>query len=429
MGKHISKILSSTQQREINLSTEEEIKVIIKYWARILNIKLGWIQDFDRLVVKYVSSFVFLFNVKYLFATFFMFEMFRSSSKLIKTFTKHIDIVWSIDSTTFDNYQFICSGSDDSTVCVWNVMTNDQSQSFNEHSNNVFCVKFSQYYYQNHRRRVICSSSADTTIRFWDFKHNQQFQIFNEHTGWVCGIEFSSFNGGRYLCSGSFDRTVRLWDVETSKSLHIFNGHENGVWCVDFSPLQNNNNDKKNNKSNSIGLIGGNGYTICSGSHDNTIRVWDIETAKQIIVFEGHKDWIKSVKYGSNELGTNGGANTILSGSADKSICLWDIRSAQQIQVFKGHTDCIWPVEYSPFVIDNIDVGGSSNVICSASDDDTIRFWDIRSNNNELYVIKGNDKRNVGIRSLKFLSLKNNAAYLCYGSIRGPVYVWGKSSS
>ncbi|ETO10793.1 hypothetical protein RFI_26585, partial [Reticulomyxa filosa] len=278
---------------------------------------------------------------------------------------------------------------------------NKQIQSFNGHSNFVYCVKFSPYHYYNHHQNVICSSSHDKTIRFWDFKHNKQLQIFNGYTGGVCGIEFSPFNGGRYLCSGSFDKKIRLWDVETSKLLHVFNGHKHNVWCVDISPLHSNNkNDNNNNKMNNIGVIGGTGYTICSGSWDKTIKIWDIETTKQLNVFKGHEYEVRSVKYGSNEL-----LNTILSGSWDKSVRLWDIRSGQQIQVFNGHTHAVWSVAYSPFVInDSID---NSNVMCSGSIDNTIRFWDIRSNKNELYVVKGCDE-DGGIICLKFLQLKKN---------------------
>ncbi|ETO12223.1 WD-40 repeat-containing protein, partial [Reticulomyxa filosa] len=195
-------------------SEEEKIQVIIQHWIRILKIKLGWIHEFDKLIINYIS-------------TVFMFETFISSSKLINTFTGHTETVWSIDYSTFDDCQFICSGSDDKTVRVWDVDNNKQIQSFNEHSHTVYCVKFSQYHYYNHRQHVICSSSYDETIRFWDFKNNKQLQIFNGHTKGVCGIEFSPFNGSRYLCSGSFDDTICLWDVETSKSLHVFNGHEN----------------------------------------------------------------------------------------------------------------------------------------------------------------------------------------------------------
>ncbi|ETO03496.1 hypothetical protein RFI_33911, partial [Reticulomyxa filosa] len=153
----------------------------------------------------------------------------------------------------------------------------------------------------------------------------------------------------------------------------------------------------------------------------------------QLNVFKGHEYWISCVKYGSNELGNIGGANTILSGSHDKSVRLWDIRSGEQIQVFNGHTSSVYTVEYSPFVVDSIEVSGSSNVICSGSNDDTIRFWDIRSNKKELYVIK-NDS---GIFCLKFLQLEkkvkkiynnNNiccGVNLCYGLSNGTICFWG----
>ncbi|ETO24604.1 WD-40 repeat protein [Reticulomyxa filosa] len=355
----------------------------MQHWIRTLDIKLGWIHDFDKFVIKYVN----------------------------------------IDYFTFDSDQLLCSGSNDKTVRVWDVEANKQIQLFNGHSCTVYCVKFSLYHYYNYHCNVICSSSFDKTIRFWDFKNNQQLQLFNGHTGSVCGIEFSSFKGGRYLCSGSYDKTIRLWDVKTSRPLCVFNGHEDIIWCVDISPLQSNNNE-------TIGLIGGSGYTICSGSDDKTIRIWDIEKTKQFIAFKGHEAYVRSVKYGSNELGINGSANTILSGSRDKSVRLWDIRSGQQIQVFKRHTNYVYAVEYSPFVVNNVEISGISNVICSGSWDNTIRFWDIRSNKRELYVINGNGERDCGIMCLKFLQLKRKAkSYsdcginLCYGSNKGSINI------
>ncbi|ETO33654.1 WD-repeat protein [Reticulomyxa filosa] len=300
--------LSNEKQTSTQISEEEKIQVIVQHWIRILKIKLGWIHEFDKLVVNYVSPFIY---------TVFMFDIFRSASKLINTFAGHTNIVRSIDYSTFDNCQFICSGSYDNTVRVCDVDNNKQIQSSNGYLYSVRFVKFSSYHYHNRRQNVICFSSNDNTIRFWDFKHNKQLQIFNEHTDGVNGIEFSSFNGDRYLCSGSFDNTIRLWDVETSKSLHVFNGHKYSIECVDISPLQSNNKNNNNNKMNNIGVIGGNGYTICSGSSDKTIRILDIETTKQFNVFKGHDNYVISVKYGSNEL-----LNTILSGSSDKSVRL-----------------------------------------------------------------------------------------------------------
>ncbi|ETO01658.1 heat shock protein DnaJ domain-containing protein, partial [Reticulomyxa filosa] len=94
-----------------------------------------------------------------------------------------------------------------------------------------------------------------TTNKFNNSKkiYNLSITIFNGHTKRVCGIEFSPFNGGKYLCSGSADNTIRLWDVETSKSLHVFNEHKNDILCVDISPLQSNNKNDNNNEMNNIG--------------------------------------------------------------------------------------------------------------------------------------------------------------------------------
>ncbi|ETO00874.1 WD-40 repeat protein, partial [Reticulomyxa filosa] len=107
------------------------------------------------------------------------------------------------------------------------------------------------------------------------------------------------------------------------------------------------------------------------------------------------------------------------------------IRSGKKIQVFNGHTSYVYAVEYSPFVIKNII--DNSNVICSGSEDNTIRFWDIRSNKNELYMIEGDDEEDFGICCLKFIRLKKkdkikDVKYdwnLCYGSANGPIRIWG----
>ncbi|ETO35386.1 hypothetical protein RFI_01677, partial [Reticulomyxa filosa] len=80
------------------------------------------------------------------------FDIFRSSSKLIKTFSGHSGIVSGIDYSTFDGNQLICSGSRDGTVRVWDIDSNKQIQLLNEHPNEIRCVKFSSYYYRKHRR-------------------------------------------------------------------------------------------------------------------------------------------------------------------------------------------------------------------------------------------------------------------------------------
>ncbi|ETO07797.1 hypothetical protein RFI_29593 [Reticulomyxa filosa] len=125
------------------------------------------------------------------------------------------------------------------------------------------------------------------------------------------------------------------------------------------------------------------------------------------MTFTGHTNCVNSIEYVTFDGGKHlmnalivfvigGNGYTICFELYDGIILIWD-----------GHKSAVYVVEYAPFVVNNIKVGDSSNVICSGSSDNTIRFWDIRSNKSELHVIDG-DNDDYGIYCLKFLQLKRN---------------------
>ena len=58
---------------------------------------------------------------------------------------------------------------------------------------------------------------------------------FEEHISSLETIRFNPTNKAQFL-TGSHDMSVRLWDVERPASLHVFTGHEQGVWAVDVHP-------------------------------------------------------------------------------------------------------------------------------------------------------------------------------------------------
>ena len=61
------------------------------------------------------------------------------------------------------------------------------------------------------------------------------------------------------------------------------------------------------------------GKQALSGSDDNTLRLWKVNTGKNIRTFSGHSDWVWSVAFSPD-------GNYALSGSFDKTLRLWDLR-------------------------------------------------------------------------------------------------------
>jgi WD40 repeat protein len=58
------------------------------------------------------------------------------------------------------------------------------------------------------------------------------------------------------------------------------------------------------------------GKRALSASYDQSIRLWDVATGKEIRRFDGHTNWVTSVVCSSD-------GRFALSGSSDKTIRLW----------------------------------------------------------------------------------------------------------
>jgi WD40 repeat protein len=63
------------------------------------------------------------------------------------------------------------------------------------------------------------------------------------------------------LASGSADNAVKLWSVESQKEATTLQGHSQGVYTVAFSP---------------------DGKYLASGSKDNTVKLWSLESQKEV---------------------------------------------------------------------------------------------------------------------------------------------------
>ncbi|WP_089935348.1 AAA-like domain-containing protein [Candidatus Entotheonella palauensis] len=156
------------------------------------------------------------------------------------------------------------------------------------------------------------------------------------------GVYFVAFApNGQTVVSGSEDNTLKLWDVNTGRVLHTFTGHDDDVIGVAFSPA---------------------GRQVLSGSLDSTLRLWDVKTGQVLHTFTGHEEGVLSVAFSPD-------GQRVLSGSLDRTLRLWKAKSGQVLHEFRGHAEAVNGVAFS--------LDGQR--VLSGSQDGTLKLWDVES--------------------------------------------------
>ncbi|MBN3925798.1 serine/threonine-protein kinase [Nostoc sp. NMS4] len=208
----------------------------------------------------------------------------------------------------------------------------------------------------------------------------QCVQTLKGHSSMVHAIAISP--DGQFIASGSNDNTIKLWQVGTGKLVRQlggwFSSHSSMVHSVAFSPISSNLY-YQGESGKSAGVAEPNRGILASGSWDNTIKLWDVNTGKEIRTLTGHANWVNSVAFSPD-------GKFLASGSADCTIKLWQVNTGIEIQTFTGHSDSISSVAYSPRT--PVTNSQDRQLVASGSNDYTIKLWQIYTGRN-IYTLTG----------------------------------------
>ncbi|MBW4615616.1 MAG: serine/threonine protein kinase [Desmonostoc vinosum HA7617-LM4] len=208
------------------------------------------------------------------------------------------------------------------------------------------------------------------------------------HSSMVQAIAISP--DGQIIASGSNDYTIRLWQLSTGKLLrHLgrwFSGHNSMVSSVAFSPIYPTSSSQ--------------GGILATGSWDNTIKLWQVNTGKELSTFTGHASWVHSVAFSPD-------GKFLASGSADCTIKLWQVQTGREIQTFTGHSDSVGVVAFSQ----------DGQLLASGSSDNTIKLWQVYTNR-EIYTLSGHS---FFINSVAF---SQDGQLLASGSSDNTIKLW-----
>lgn len=185
------------------------------------------------------------------------------------------------------------------------------SSAITGHGSTILCSAFAP-----HTSSRAVTGSGDNTARIWDCETNTPMHILKGHFNWVLCVSWSP--DGEFIATGSMDNTIRLWESEKGKPYgDALRGHTKWISSLSWEPIH---------------LVKlGDKPRLASASKDGTIKIWDITRRVCILTLSGHTSTVSCIRWG--------GQGILYSGSHDCTIRCWDMNAdGKCINVLKSHS-------------------------------------------------------------------------------------------
>ena len=207
--------------------------------------------------------------------------------------------------------------------------------------------------------------------------------------GWISGDIAYSQDSTRLAVASSIG--IWIYDAKTYTEIALLTGHTARVNAVAFSP------DSK---------------MLISGSHDKTVRLWNVETGELLHTLEDHTDYVLAVAFSPD-------GNKFASSDGDFTIRLWDTHTNQVLHTlipndgyfYRDETNWVYDIAFS--------IDGKT--LASADRNGRVRLWDVDTGELLLYM-KNVDTQGRGAKAVAYSS---DGVTLASGNGSGYVMLWG----
>lgn len=116
-------------------------------------------------------------------------------------------------------------------IRVWNLHTGKSAHSFSGHKSEVTALSFDK------AGQLLVSGSNDTDLIVWDLVTDTGLFKLRGHKNGITDVKFmESKDGARLVVSSSKDFLLKVWDLDTQHCIQTVVGHRAEIWSFDIDP-------------------------------------------------------------------------------------------------------------------------------------------------------------------------------------------------
>lgn len=127
------------------------------------------------------------------------------SRRLVKTISRFDDLAHGADIRR--DGRIMVAGDETGTIQVFDINSRAILKTWKEHKQPVWCTKFSFS-----ESTALMSASDDRTVRLWDLPTQESTCTFVGHQDYIRSAAWMPGQASSLVVSGSYDQTVKIWD-------------------------------------------------------------------------------------------------------------------------------------------------------------------------------------------------------------------------
>ncbi|XP_075569872.1 superkiller complex protein 8 isoform X1 [Pelecanus crispus] len=190
---------------------------------------------------------------------------------------------------------------------------------------------------------TVISGSLDDLVKVWKW-NDEKLDLQWTLEGHQLGVvSVDISHTGSIAASSSLDAHIRLWDLETGKQIKSIDAGPVDAWSLAFSP---------------------DSQYLATGSHVGKVNIFGVETGKKEYSLDTRGKFILSIAYSPD-------GKYLASGAIDGIINIFDIATGKLLHTLEGHAMPIRSLTFSP----------DSQLLVTASDDGYIKIYDVQHAN------------------------------------------------